>query len=53
MVRTLSASGPNATYTLGEQTADFGGQQWVVSAVVYQLSAMFGRGVGRSATLYY
>jgi hypothetical protein len=53
VVRTLSASSPQATYTLAQQTADFGGQQWSVSIVVYQRSARFGRGVGRAATLYY
>ena len=33
------------------QTADFGGQQWSVSIAVYQLSAIFGRGVAARHTL--
>jgi len=53
VVRTLSSTAPSATYTLADQTADFGGQQWSVSIAVYQLSASFGRGEGRTATLYY
>jgi hypothetical protein len=53
VVRTLSASTPQATYTLAQQTADFGGQQWSVSIAVYQMSATFGRGAGRAATLFY
>jgi hypothetical protein len=53
VVRTLNCATPSATYTLTDQTADFGGQQWSVSVAIYQLSAIFGRGQGRSATLYY
>ena len=53
VVRTLSTSSPEATYTLAQQTADFGGQQWSVSIAVYQLSASYGRGAGRTATLFY
>ena len=53
VVRTLSVTAPTATYTLAQQTEDFGGQQWSVTAVIYQMSAIFGRGVPRTATLYY
>ena len=53
VVRTLQTSTPQATYTLGDQTADFGGQQWSLTVAVYQMSAVFGRGAGRNATLYY
>jgi hypothetical protein len=53
VVRTLAAATPLATYTLAQQTADFGGQQWSVTAAVYQMSAVFGRGAGRVATVFY
>jgi hypothetical protein len=53
VVRTLESPTPQATYTLSQQTADFGGPQWSLNVAVYQLSAVFGRGAGRSATLYY
>lgn len=53
VVRTLNASAPSASYTLAEQTADFGAQQYAVTAAIYQMSATFGRGAGRAATLYY
>ncbi|HEX3486128.1 MAG TPA: glycoside hydrolase/phage tail family protein, partial [Micropepsaceae bacterium] len=53
VVRTLQSSTPQATYTLAQQTADFGGQQWSVSVAVYQMSAVFGRGAERKATLFY
>jgi hypothetical protein len=53
VVRTLQSSTPQATYTLPQQTTDFGGQQWSVNVAVYQLSAVFGRGAERKATLFY
>jgi hypothetical protein len=53
IVRTLQSSVPQATYTLAQQTADFGSQQWSLTVAVYQLSAVFGRGAGRTATLFY
>jgi hypothetical protein len=53
VVRTLSASTPQATYTLAQQTADFGAQQYSLSLAVYQMSSVFGRGAARTATLYY
>ena len=53
IVRTLSASSQQATYTLAQQTADFGGQQWAVDVAVHQLSAAYGRGAPARATLYY
>ena len=53
VVRTLQSIAPQVTYTLAQQTADFGGQQWSLSVAVYQMSAVFGRGAGRNATLYY
>jgi hypothetical protein len=53
LVRTLSATSPSVTYTLADQTTDFGGQQWSVTIAVYQLSSIFGRGEGRMGTLSY
>jgi hypothetical protein len=53
VVRTLASTSPEVTYTLGDQTADFGGQQWSLTVAVFQMSASFGRGVGRSATVFY
>lgn len=53
VVRTLQTSAPRATYTLSQQTADFGGQQWSLTVAVYQMSAVFGRGAQRKATLFY
>jgi hypothetical protein len=53
VVRTIPALAASATYTLAQQTADFGGQQWSVSVAIYQKSATFGRGAPRMATLYY
>jgi hypothetical protein len=53
VVRTLQAATPQATYTLTQQTADFGGQQWSLTVAVYQMSTVFGRGIGRAATVFY
>jgi hypothetical protein len=53
LLRTLSTATPQATYTLSQQIADFGSQQWAVSLAVYQMSAVFGRGAGQTATLFY
>jgi hypothetical protein len=53
VVRTLTSPTPTVTYTLADQTTDFGAQQWSVTARVHQLSSIFGRGQGRSATLFY
>jgi hypothetical protein len=54
--RTLSAAGPNVTYTSAQQTTDFGAPiAWPSTLVVkvYQLSATFGRGSPADATLYF
>ena len=53
VVRTLTVAAPAASYTLAQQTADFGVQQYAVMAAIYQMSSTFGRGAGRNATLYY
>ena len=53
VVRTLSATTPSATYTLAQQTADFGSAQSTLTTAAYQLSPSTGRGAGRTTTLYY
>jgi hypothetical protein len=53
VVRTLTASSTAATYALAGQIADFGVQQWSLTAAVYQMSALFGRGAGRTSTLFF
>jgi hypothetical protein len=49
--RTLSSSAPSVTYTQADIVADFGGVPSSLSVVVYQLSAVIGRGFGRAVTL--
>ena len=49
--RTLAALTPAVTYTLAQQTADFGAAQAAVSIKVYQMSALFGRGAPRAAVV--
>ena len=49
--RTLAASTPAVTYSAADQTADFGAPQAAIDLRVYQLSAVFGRGTPREATL--
>lgn len=51
VVRTLSASGPSVVYAAADQVTDFGAAQGSVSVVVYQMSDVVGRGVGREETL--
>lgn len=51
VVRTLSASSPTVAYAVADQIADFGSAQSSVSARVYQLSAVIGRGWPASATI--
>ena len=53
VVRTLASTTTQTTYTLAQQTADFGGQQWSMTVAVYQISAVYGRGAARKATLFY
>jgi hypothetical protein len=53
VVRALQTAAPQATYTLSQQTADFGGQQWSITVAITQISAVFGRGAQREATLFY
>ena len=49
--RTLAVTAPAASYTAAQQTADFGAPQSSLSVRVSQLSATFGRGTPRAATL--
>lgn len=49
--RTIAASSPSATYLQADQIADFGAPQSSVSVAVYQMSAVYGRGAGATATL--
>mgnify|MGYP001312386389 CR=1 FL=1 len=49
--RTLTSAAPSVIYTAAQQTADWGAPQTVTVARVAQLSAIFGRGVSRTATV--
>lgn len=49
--RTLTATSESVTYTSAQQAADFGGAQSSVDVRVYQLSASYGRGTPRAATV--
>jgi hypothetical protein len=51
VLRTLTSSSPNVTYTAADQTADFGAPQATIDIAVYQLSAAVGRGFAGRATL--
>ena len=53
VLRTLSASTPNVTYTSAMQIADFGSAPSTLAIHVYQLSSTTGRGSPASATLYF
>ena len=43
-MRAARVSTPSYLYTLAQQMADFGAQQWNLSINVYQVSPSFGRG---------
>ncbi len=51
VVRTIAATVPGLTYTVAQQTADFGAAQASVSLKVYQISTLFGRGTARAAVV--
>jgi len=51
VVRTLAASEPQVLYSAADQTADFGTLPASFDVVVYQLSASYGRGIGKRKTL--
>ncbi len=44
VVRTLTSTTPSVTYTSAQQVADFGSNQAVIYARVFQISALVGRG---------
>lgn len=46
VVRTISVSTPEATYSRSYQIADFGEEQESLDAIVYQISTSVGRGAG-------
>lgn len=48
VLRTLSATSPTATYPSAEVRTDFGTPPTDLSAVIYQMSAVVGRGFGAS-----
>ena len=49
--RTLSSTSPSVTYANADILADFGAVPPELSVVVYQLSAVIGRGFPRAVTL--
>jgi len=56
VLRTFSASTPTITYTAAQQTADFGAPIAFPDELdlrIYQISAVFGRGVALEATLFF
>ena len=50
-MRTLTASVPGVVYAAAEQNADFGSAQPSYDIRVYQMSASYGRGTPRAATV--
>ncbi len=51
VVRSLDVDAPEVVYTAAEQTTDFGAPQAAVQCTVHQLSATWGRGTPRTATV--
>ena len=49
--RTLTSTSPSVVYTAADQVADFGSAQGSVDVVVYQMSDVIGRGVGRESVV--
>lgn len=50
IVRTLSTDQPTVTYTLAQQSVDFGGYQGTLFLRIHQVSALVGRGVPLEVT---
>jgi hypothetical protein len=48
---TLSSATPSVTYANADIVTDFGGVPASLAVVVYQISAVIGRGLGRAVTL--
>ncbi|HEX2843308.1 baseplate multidomain protein megatron [Hyphomicrobium sp.] len=51
VLRTISSATPSCVYTGVDQTADFGSAQSTLSVAVYQMSAAYGRGTPKTATV--
>ena len=51
VVRTLASASPNVVYGVADQVADFGAAQGSVACRVVQMSATWGRGRARDATV--
>lgn len=51
VVRTIVSSSPTCTYTAADQGADFGTAQSSIAVAVYQISAAYGRGTPKHATV--
>ncbi|MEJ2227036.1 MAG: glycoside hydrolase/phage tail family protein [Alphaproteobacteria bacterium] len=51
VMRTIASSTPAITYTAAQQTSDFGAPQSSYTVRVYQISASYGRGQYRAATV--
>lgn len=51
VLRTLTSSSPNVTYTAADQAADIGAPQSAIDISIHQLSAAVGRGFAGRATL--
>jgi hypothetical protein len=51
VVRTLTSAEPNVVYSAAEQIADFGSPQASVQVRIAQMSAVYGRGTSRDATV--
>lgn len=47
LLRTLTSTSETVTYTLAQQTTDFGSGQTFIDFEVFQMSVIFGRGTGR------
>ncbi|WP_321341775.1 glycoside hydrolase/phage tail family protein [Breoghania sp.] len=52
VLRTLTVSGPQASYAAADQTTDFGEQPDTVHLAISQISASFGPGTPRRATIH-
>ena len=50
-VRTIAVSDESAAYAAADQTTDFGSPQSAIAIVIYQMSAIVGRGFGEAATV--
>ncbi len=51
VVRTLTAATPKVVYGAADQVVDFGAEQASIGCLVYQMSATWGRGKPRAATV--